>query len=134
MNASFSSEQTPRSVSALSSADSSSSHTEPDGRDSLAEIRRDVASLKDTLARLASQAGGEAAKTIRNMGQTMVSQVGSVAGGVADTGSELATAAKEHAKTFTSEIEGMARRNPLGTVAGALVIGVIVGMIARGRG
>jgi len=28
----------------------------------------------------------------------------------------------------------MARRNPLGTIAGALLVGVIVGMMSRGRG
>jgi hypothetical protein len=50
-----------------------------------------------------------------------------------DTGSELATSAKEHAKTFASELEGMARRNPLGTIAGVLLVGVIIGMMTRGR-
>jgi hypothetical protein len=28
----------------------------------------------------------------------------------------------------------MARRNPLGTIAGTLVVGIIVGMMSRGRG
>ena len=46
-----------------------------------------------------------------------------------DTGSELASSAKEHAKTFASELEGMARRNPLGTIAGALLVGVIIGFL-----
>jgi hypothetical protein len=53
---------------------------------------------------------------------------------VADAGSELASSAKEHAKTFASELEGMARRNPLGTIAGALLVGLIIGMMSRGRG
>jgi hypothetical protein len=52
---------------------------------------------------------------------------------VADAGSALASSAKEHAKTLTSELEGMARRNPLGTIAGALLVGVIIGMISRSR-
>jgi hypothetical protein len=68
------------------------------------------------------------------MSQTVASQVGSATSGVTDTGSELASAAKEHAKTFASELEGMARRNPLGTIAGALLVGVIIGMMSRGRG
>jgi hypothetical protein len=75
----------------------------------MSNLRRDVANLKDTFARLASQAGGEAAKTVRGMRQTVASQVGTVAGGVADAGSELASSAKEHAKTFASELEAMAR-------------------------
>ena len=67
------------------------------------------------------------------MGQTVASQVGTVAGGVAGAGSELASSAKEHAKTLASELEAMARRNPLGTIAGALLVGVIIGIMSRGR-
>lgn len=105
------------------------------GHDGLSEelnkLRRDVLNLKDSLARLASQAGSEAAKTVRNLSHTAVSQAGSAASGAAD--SELVSSAKEHAKTFASELEGMARRNPLGTIAGALVVGVVIAMISRGR-
>jgi ElaB/YqjD/DUF883 family membrane-anchored ribosome-binding protein len=98
------------------------------------KLRSDVAGLKDTLARVVSQAGGEAAKTARSVGETVTSRVTSAAGGVADAGADLASSAKEHAKTFASELESMARRNPFGTIAGALVIGVIIGMMSRGRG
>jgi ElaB/YqjD/DUF883 family membrane-anchored ribosome-binding protein len=104
------------------------------GQDALSDLRRDMAKLTDTLARFASQAGGDAAKTVRNLSQTLASQVSSAAGEVADAGSELASSAKEHAKTFASELEGMARRNPLGTIAGALLVGVIIGMMSKGRG
>lgn len=102
-------------------------------KESVSELSRDLASLKDSFARLASQAGGEAAKVIRGVGQTVASQVGGAASGVADASSDLASTAKEHAKTFASELEGMARRNPLGTIAGAAVVGFIVGMMWRGR-
>jgi ElaB/YqjD/DUF883 family membrane-anchored ribosome-binding protein len=101
--------------------------------DEISKLREDVANLKDTIARIASQASTEAVKTVRNLAQSAASQVGSATSGVADTGSELASSAKEHAKTFTSELEAMARRNPLGTMAGALLIGVVIGMISRGR-
>jgi ElaB/YqjD/DUF883 family membrane-anchored ribosome-binding protein len=100
----------------------------------LSELRQDMASLKSTLSRFASQAGDEAAKTVRGASQTLASQVGSAASGVADMSSDLATTAKEHAKTFASELEGMAKRNPLGTIAGALVVGVVIGLMSRGRG
>jgi hypothetical protein len=89
--------------------------------------------LKDSFTRLASQVGDVGAKTVRNVGQTVASQVGSATSGMVDTGSDLASSAKEHAKTFASELEGMARRNPFGTIAGTLLVGVIIGMIARGR-
>jgi ElaB/YqjD/DUF883 family membrane-anchored ribosome-binding protein len=99
----------------------------------LSELRQDMASLKSTLSRYASQASDDAAKTVRGASQTLAAQVGSAAGGVADMSSDLATSAKEHAKTFASELEGMAKRNPLGTLAGALVVGVVIGLISRGR-
>jgi ElaB/YqjD/DUF883 family membrane-anchored ribosome-binding protein len=99
----------------------------------MGQLSRDVASLKDTFGRLASQLGDTGAKTVRNMGQTVASQIGSVRSGMVDTGSDLASSARDHAKTFASELESMARRNPLGTIAGALFVGVIIGMMSRGR-
>ena len=101
--------------------------------DDMSKLRDDVAGLKETLARFASQAGSEAGKTIREVGQTVASQVGTAASGVAEAGSELAASAKEQAKTFASELETVARRNPLGALAGALFVGVLIGMMSRGR-
>ena len=101
--------------------------------ETLSRLSREVASLKDTFALLVSQAGGGAAKKMRNMGEAVASQVSDTASGVADTGSDLASSAKQHATTFASELEAMARRNPLGTIAGTLLVGVIVGMMSRGR-
>jgi len=99
----------------------------------LSELRQDMASLKSTLSRFASQAGDDAAKTVRGASQSLAAQVESAASGVADMSSDLASSAKEHAKTFASELEGMAKRNPLGTLAGALVVGVVIGLMSRGR-
>jgi ElaB/YqjD/DUF883 family membrane-anchored ribosome-binding protein len=110
-------------------------HVPNDGMsETMSQLSRDVASVKDTLALLASQAGGGAAKAFRNVSQTVASQVGSTASGVADAGSDLASTAKERAKTFASELEGMARQNPLATIAGTLLVGVLIGFITRGRG
>ena len=141
MNSDVSSEQTSRRPAPSEpSLGSTSPRSDFDDirRDSFAEtlsqLSREIASLKDTFALLASQTGGEAAKKMRNMSEALASQVGDAAGGVADTGSDLATSAKQHAKTFASELEVMARRNPLGTIAGTLVVGVIIGMMTRGRG
>ena len=97
-------------------------------------LRRDMSSLTNTLTRLASQLGDEAVKTVRDAGQSFSAQVGSTAGAMADASSDLASSAKEHAKTFASELEGMARRNPIGTIAGALLVGIVIGMMSRGRG
>src|SRR5262245_15426751 len=56
------------SKSAGASADAASEDRE---RDALSSLQRDVASLRDTLARLASRAGDEATKTARNMSETL---------------------------------------------------------------
>jgi ElaB/YqjD/DUF883 family membrane-anchored ribosome-binding protein len=145
MNSQPSSGQTPRSTSAHgpkpsgSSSESTSTHSEAehvrhDGlSETMEQLSRDVASLKDTFALLASQAGGEAAKAVRNVSQMLASQVGSTASGMADTGSDLASSARQHAKTFASELEVMARRNPLGTIAGTLLVGFVIGIMSRGR-
>ena len=141
MNSNVSSEQTSRRPApsepslGSTSARSDAENIRRDGfAETLSQLSREIASLKDTFALLASQTGGEAAKKMRNMSEALASQVGDAAGGVADTGSDLATSAKQHAKTFASELEAMARRNPLGTIAGTLVVGVIIGMMTRGRG
>ena len=116
---------------------STASPSERGGQDSLNEeinkLRGEFVSLKDSVARLASQAGSEAVKTVRHLGQTAASQVGSAASGAADAGSELVSSAKDHAKTLVSELEAMARRNPLGTIVGTLLVGVVIGMLSRGR-
>ena len=56
-----------------------------------------------------------------------------VADQIGSTASGIANAASDQAKTFASELERMGRNNPLGALAGALVVGVVIGMIGRGR-
>jgi len=51
---------------------------------------------------------------------------------VADKASNIASAASEQAKTFASELERKGRANPLGTIAGALLVGVVIGLLGRG--
>ena len=77
---------------------------------------------------------GEAARAFRDIGETVAAQVETAASGLADKSSELAGSAKAQVKTFASELEAMARRNPLGTIVGALLVGVVIGMMSRGRG
>jgi hypothetical protein len=40
---------------------------------------------------------------------------------------------RHQAQSFASELEGMGRRNPLGAMAAALLVGVMIGVISRGR-
>jgi ElaB/YqjD/DUF883 family membrane-anchored ribosome-binding protein len=97
----------------------------------LQSLRTDLNSLKDTLAKFMSQAGSEAAKSAREVTSSVAGQVGSVASDLADKGAEMASAASDRAKSFGSELENMARRNPIGALAGAVVIGVLIGLMGR---
>jgi ElaB/YqjD/DUF883 family membrane-anchored ribosome-binding protein len=53
---------------------------------------------------------------------------------MADKGANIASATTQQAKTFAAELEDMARRNPLGAVAGAVMVGVLIGMMGRRNG
>jgi ElaB/YqjD/DUF883 family membrane-anchored ribosome-binding protein len=97
----------------------------------LQAIRNDLNSLKDTLSRFMSQASNEAVKTARQVTSNVAGQVGDVAGDLADRGSQYASSASDQAKTFATELESMARRNPLGALAGAMAIGVLIGVMGR---
>ena len=88
-------------------------------------LRRDLNSLKDTVSRFMTQAG--------EVSSSMASQVGNAASNLAESGANVAAAAKEQAKTFASELETMGRRNPLGAMAAAVMLGVLIGLISRGR-
>jgi hypothetical protein len=55
------------------------------------------------------------------------------AAGLKESGTQIATAATEQAKTFASELENMGRRNPLGAMAGAVLVGVLIGLMGRSR-
>ena len=100
----------------------------------LQAIRNDLNSLKDTLARFATRASSEAARSARDVSSSVsgqVKDVGGVAGDLADRGMAFAATAGQQTKTLAAEFEAMARRNPLGTLAGALAIGFLIGVWGR---
>jgi ElaB/YqjD/DUF883 family membrane-anchored ribosome-binding protein len=86
--------------------------------------------LKDTVAEFVSQAGTDAVKTARDVTSNVASQVGNAASNVAEN-SEIATTASKQAKTFASELETLGRNNPLGAMAAAMMVGVLIGLIGR---
>ena len=88
----------------------------------LQSLREDLNKLKDTVAEFVSQAGTDAVKTARD-----------VTSNVAEKGSEIATTASRQAKTFASELETLGRNNPIGAMAAAMMVGVLIGLIGRGR-
>ena len=111
-----------------------SAHSAGDSlKDDVAKLRDDMATIQKTLSKFASEAGNEAVKTAQNVGSAVASQVGDMANQVGETASEYANAATQQVKTFASEVESMARRNPLGTIGATLLVGVVIGMMSRGR-
>jgi hypothetical protein len=78
----------------------------------LQAIRNDLNSLKDTLARFMVQAGGETARSARDVSSSLAGQVKDavggavedVAGGLADKGVEFASTAGEQAKSFAADL------------------------------
>ncbi len=47
--------------------------------------------------------------------------------------SNMAKSASQQVTTFVSELEAMTKRSPLRTLAGAVIAGVLIGVLARGR-
>jgi ElaB/YqjD/DUF883 family membrane-anchored ribosome-binding protein len=97
----------------------------------LQAIRSDLNNLKDTLSRFMSQASNEAVKTARQVTSNVAGQVSDVASDLADRGSQYVSSTSDQAKTFATEVESMARRDPLGALVGALAIGVLIGIMGR---
>jgi len=91
----------------------------------LETLRADFNALKDTVTNYVTKRSSEALDTAKKTTSDVADQIGSTASGIAST-------ASEQAKTFASELERMGRNNPLGALAGALLVGVVIGMIGRG--
>jgi ElaB/YqjD/DUF883 family membrane-anchored ribosome-binding protein len=93
----------------------------------LKALQGDLSDLKETVAKLVSRAGDEAAKSAREI----AGQVSTAASELAEKGANVSSVATDQAKTAVTEFENIARRNPLGALAGAVVVGVLIGMMGR---
>jgi ElaB/YqjD/DUF883 family membrane-anchored ribosome-binding protein len=94
-----------------------------------------------TIAESASGAADSAREAIGDAmkkGQTALSHARSAAGDAAaevrSAADDVAQAASQQVTTFASELIAMTRRNPLGTLAAATLAGIVIGLVARGRG
>ena len=94
-------------------------------------LRKDLNSLKETVAKFVSQAGGEAAKSARDVASNVTGQAGDIAGDLMDRGANAASVATAEAKSFAAELERMTRSNPLAAIAGAVLIGALIGLLGR---
>jgi ElaB/YqjD/DUF883 family membrane-anchored ribosome-binding protein len=99
----------------------------------LQSLRTDLDRLKDTVSAFMAQAAKEATRSVREVSSNVVDRVGDVADDIAQRGSTMASATTAQANKFVSEFESMARRNPIGTMAGAMLVGIMIGMLGRRR-
>jgi ElaB/YqjD/DUF883 family membrane-anchored ribosome-binding protein len=78
-----------------------------------------------------SEAADRATKSAREMSSNVADRVSDMAGEVAQRGTAMASTATDQAKSLASELEAMARRNPIGALAGAVMVGIMIGMFGR---
>ena len=97
----------------------------------LTELREDLNNLNETVAKLLSKARGDAARSVRENTTSLTDRISSMAGDLAEKSSNAASAATNQAKTFAAEFESVTHRNPLGALAGALLVGILIGMLGR---
>lgn len=128
---------------AVQTEEKAGSLTDPINRDAIAEAANGAAKstgsdlqavrddLKDTLTRFMSQASGEAVKSAREVRSNIAGQVSGVASHIADRGGQLASFVGGEAKTFAGEVESITRRNPLGSLVGAVAVVVLTGVMGR---
>jgi ElaB/YqjD/DUF883 family membrane-anchored ribosome-binding protein len=97
------------------------------GGSDLKALQSDLSDLKDTVTKFIARASNETAKSAREIAD----QVGTAASDMVERGANAASAATDQAKSFATEFENIARRNPLGAIAGAVIVGVLIGMMGR---
>jgi ElaB/YqjD/DUF883 family membrane-anchored ribosome-binding protein len=88
----------------------------------IARLQQEVSALKETLSTLLAEVRTSATRTLRAAGEVVTHQ-----------GSALAATASDRAHGYASELESLARRKPLSTMAGALLAGIIIGLLGRRR-
>jgi ElaB/YqjD/DUF883 family membrane-anchored ribosome-binding protein len=88
----------------------------------LDSLLRGLNGLKETLTTFMSKAGSEAFRSARD-----------VSSGLADTGAGMASDVTDRGKDLAGQLEYFVRRNPLASIAGAFVVGILLGAWGRRR-
>jgi ElaB/YqjD/DUF883 family membrane-anchored ribosome-binding protein len=99
----------------------------------MARLQAELASLRLTVASLMAEVKGGAAKTLRAAGDLVSHKVGAVGHAAAEKTSSVTATTAERAHGLISELEIWARRRPLSAIAGAMLAGVIIGMLGHRR-
>jgi ElaB/YqjD/DUF883 family membrane-anchored ribosome-binding protein len=74
-----------------------------------------------------------AAHRARAIGETIIERVSATSIAAADTASAMVDSAANSARSMARDLESFTRRQPLSALAGALLIGVVLGMFSRRR-
>jgi len=93
------------------------------------ENREGEADDQSTLGSLASE-GSEA---LRAASDTVTSQVSAATSVAMEKGSELANTASRQLQTYADELVSFTRRRPIGALAGAVIFGILLGLMGRRR-
>jgi ElaB/YqjD/DUF883 family membrane-anchored ribosome-binding protein len=97
------------------------------GGAALKALQSDLSDLKETVDKLISRGSNETAKSAREV----AGHVTTAASDIAERSAHVASAVTDQAKTLVTELENLARRNPLGALASAVVVGILIGMVGR---
>lgn len=121
--------------SGTSSTGSSSGTSGSSSKDDTSSLRAELDSLKEQVTAFVTKTSNDAMRSARETTAGYANQMSNKASEFANTATEqaksLANSATEQAKTLTSELERIGRNNPLGAIAGALLVGVVIGLIGR---
>ena len=90
-------------------------------------------SEQSTLGERVSEAGSAATQAVRDTGEAIADRVGAAGSAVVQKGSALANTAVERGRSLAMDLEAFTRRRPLSALAGALLTGLIVGLLRRKR-
>ena len=97
-------------------------------------LKADLASLKESIASLTSNAATTTLGMASDAATKVSETVSDAATAIAEKSSNMASVATKGAQSLSVEVEDLTRRNPLAALAGAVVLGLLLGMASRGRG
>jgi ElaB/YqjD/DUF883 family membrane-anchored ribosome-binding protein len=86
-----------------------------------------------SMIRKIATGSAEATQTLKSAKDAVTTQVSEATSAALERGQALATTASEEMRTYIDQFVSFARRRPLAAVAGAAVLGLLVGLFRRGR-
>jgi hypothetical protein len=77
---------------------------------------------------------GSTGQSLRDAGEEASARVSEAAASAMQQGSDLAAAASDQIQAYSEDFLSFARRRPLPALLGAVAIGLLIGLLSRGRG